>query len=100
MTLNSGKVTKARCTKCITKLARPAISQVHFFFLFIPIFLYGLKYSTVYPATNHTSPPTKATAIHPIIVLMFYSIMLKVQSLIEIIPTSFLLEEENDPLFT
>jgi hypothetical protein len=49
--------------------------QVHFFFLVILIFLYGLKYSTVYPATNHTSPPNRATAIHPIIVLMLYSIM-------------------------
>ncbi len=49
--------------------------QIHFFFLLILIFLYGLKYSTVYPATNHTSPPNRATAIHPIIVLMLYSIM-------------------------
>jgi len=32
MTFSSGKVTKAYYTKCITKLARPTISQVLFSF--------------------------------------------------------------------
>ena len=49
--------------------------QVHFFFLVILIFLYGLKYSTVYPATNHVNPPNRAAAIHLITVNMLYSIM-------------------------
>jgi hypothetical protein len=49
--------------------------QVHFFFLVVLIFLYGLKYSTVYPATNHVSPPNRAAAIHLITVSMLYSIM-------------------------
>ena len=49
--------------------------QVHFFFLVILIFLYGLKYSTVYPATNHVSPPNRAAAIHLITVNMLCSIM-------------------------
>ena len=38
--------------------------QVHSFFLVILIFLYGLKYSTVYPATNHINPANSPVAIH------------------------------------
>ena len=79
MTLDAAKSYKSAHTKCIAKLARLAVGHVHFFFLFIGIFLYGLKYSTVYPATNHTNPTNRVAAIHPIIVLMLYSIMLYVQ---------------------
>jgi hypothetical protein len=46
-----------------------------YFFVLIRIFLYGLKYSSVYPATNQAKPANRMAAIHFKIVLMLCSIL-------------------------
>lgn len=76
MTLDSVKSYKTRLTKMHGRADAPDGRHVsYFFFVFILIFLYGLKYSSVYPATNQANPASRAAAIHFMIVTMLYSIL-------------------------
>lgn len=75
MTLDSVKSYKT----CLTKMqGQPSpVGGCHVRYLllvFILIFLYGLKYSLAYPATNQANPASRTAVIHFTIVTMLYSI--------------------------